>query len=188
MISPTTAAAILWGVWILGWVLSSGITAKTIREPGTSQLTYSLFIWAGALLLFFHPTSLGSLNRPLLARKVWLSWTGVALVMIGLGFAAWARFHLGRLWSSRVTLKEHHTIVRTGPYAIVRHPIYTGLVIALLGTALTQITVAALFGMVLLIVGLIFKLRQEEQLLTEHFGAAYADYRKEVRGLIPYIW
>jgi protein-S-isoprenylcysteine O-methyltransferase Ste14 len=189
MILPTTAAAIIWGVWLLGWLLSASITGKTVRqESGTSQLAYSIFIWVGAILLFFHPTTLGSLNRPLLTSMGWLSWSGVALVLIGLGFAGWARFHLGRLWSGRVTLKENHTIVRTGPYGMVRHPIYTGLVIALVGTALSQITVVALFGMVLLIVGLLLKIGQEERLLTGHFGGAYDVYRREVRGLIPYIW
>jgi protein-S-isoprenylcysteine O-methyltransferase Ste14 len=134
-----------------------------------------------------HPRGSSGFLRPLLTSTT-LSWTGVALVAIGLGFSVWARVHLGRLWSSRVTLKEGHTIVRTGPYGIVRHPIYTGLVVAITGTLLTGITLAALAGVVLITIGFIIKLRQEEQLLTDHFGAAYDAYRAEVRGLIPYIW
>lgn len=189
MISPTTTTATLWGIWLIGWMLSAFITGKTVREQsGSSQLAYSIFIWIGAILLFFHPSSLASLTRPPLTRKAWISWLGVALVAIGLSFAVWARVHLGKLWSGRVTLKQDHTIVRSGPYGIVRHPIYTGLVLALVGTALTQITVAALIGMVLLIIGLIIKIQQEERLLTGHFGAAYDQYRADVRGLIPYVW
>ena len=107
---------------------------------------------------------------------------------IGLGLAGWARFHLGRFWSGRVTLKEDHAIIRTGPYRIVRHPIYTGLVMAIAGTGLAQSTVAALAGLVLIVIGLIIKIRQEEQLLTDHFGAAYEAYRTDVRALIPYVW
>ncbi len=139
MVSPTTTTATLWGIWLLGWLISARATAKTVVEqPGTSLLAYSVFIWAGAILLFFHPGSLDALMRPWFPRKIWIIWTGVGLVAIGLGFAAWARLHLGRLWSGRVTLKEHHQIIRTGPYAFVRHPIYTGLVLALVGTALAK--------------------------------------------------
>ena len=120
----------------------------------------------GALLLFFRPRGLGGLMQPLL-RTPWIGWAGAALVAIGLGFAGWARFHLGRLWSGRVTLKEDHAIIRTGPYGIVRHPIYTGLVLALVGTGLAQGTVPALAGLVLIVIGLLIKIRQEERLLTD---------------------
>jgi len=112
----------------------------------------------------------------------------VGLVVVGLGFSGWARLHLGRLWSGRVTLKENHEIVRSGPYTFVRHPIYTGLVLAIVGTALTQITLAAIAGLVLATIGLMIKIRQEERLLTEHFGATYESYQRNVRALIPYVW
>ena len=87
-----------------------------------------------------------------------------------------------------MTLKEDHTIIQTGPYSFVRHPIYTGLLIAVVGTLLTEITLAAIAGAVVLTIGLIMKIRQEERLLTNHFGAAYDDYRIQVAGLIPYVW
>jgi protein-S-isoprenylcysteine O-methyltransferase Ste14 len=188
MISPTSAMATLWGIWLLGWLITAGATAKTVAEQSpSSRLTHSLFVSIGALLLFFRPRSLDSLMRPLL-RAPWTSWAGVVLVAIGLAFASWARFHLGRLWSGRVTLKEDHAIIRSGPYGIVRHPIYTGLLLAFAGTALARMTLATLAGFVLIVIGLIIKIRQEEQLLTDHFGAAYDAYRAEVRALIPYVW
>jgi len=188
MIAPTTTIATLWGVWLLGWLITARATARTVVEQsGSSRLGHSLFTWIGALLVFFRPSGLGGLMRPLLSTP-WISWAGVALVAIGLGLAGWARFHLGRFWSGRVTLKEDHAIIRTGPYRIVRHPIYTGLVMAIAGTGLAQSTVAALAGLVLIVIGLIIKIRQEEQLLTDHFGAAYEAYRTDVRALIPYVW
>jgi len=172
-----------------GWLISARATAKTVREqPGSSLLAYSLFTWSGALLVFFHPIGPNVLLRPLLPDKIWISWTGVGLVVVGLGFSGWARLHLGRLWSGRVTLKENHEIVRSGPYTFVRHPIYTGLVLAIVGTALTQITLAAIAGLVLATIGLMIKIRQEERLLTEHFGATYESYQRNVRALIPYVW
>ncbi len=189
MISPTTTIATFWGIWLLGWVISARATAKTaVEQSVSSRLTHSLFIWIGALLIFVRSSSFGGLSRPLFARGSWIGWVDVAVVAIGLGLAGWARFHLGRLWSGTVTLKEEHAIIRTGPYGVVRHPIYTGLVLAFAGTALAQTTLAALLGFVLVVIGLIIKIRQEERLLTDHFGAAYDAYRANVRALIPYVW
>ena len=188
MISPTTTIATLWGIWLLGWLISAGATARTaVEQSVSSRLSHSLFIWVGALLLFFRPSGLDGLMRPLL-HMAWVSWAGVGFVAIGLGFAGWARFHLGRFWSGRVTLKEDHAIIRTGPYGIVRHPIYTGLLLAFAGTALAQTTLAALVGLVLVVIGLTIKIRQEEQLLTDHFGPAYDAYRADVHALVPYVW
>ena len=188
MISPATTVSTLWGVWLLGWLLSAVSTRKTVAEQSSSaRIGHSLFVWVGAGLLFFHPRSLPALMQPLI-RETWISWVGVALAATGLGFAGWARIHLGRLWSGRVTLKEDHTIVRTGPYGLVRHPIYTGLLLALVGTVLAQVTVAAIAGLALLAIGFLIKMRQEERLLTGHFGAAYEAYRGDVATLIPYVW
>jgi protein-S-isoprenylcysteine O-methyltransferase Ste14 len=110
------------------------------------------------------------------------------MTIAGLLFTVWARVILGRMWSGRITLKEDHTLVQRGPYALARHPIYTGLLVALLGTMLARPTVASLLGVVTITVGLVFKLRQEERLLAGHFGPAYAAYRQKVKGLIPFIW
>jgi protein-S-isoprenylcysteine O-methyltransferase Ste14 len=187
-VSPATTVAALWIIWFIAWLISASATAKTVAAPSrSSQREYRLFTWTGAFLLFFHPRASSGLVRPLLSSTA-LSWIGVALVAIGLGFAGWARVHLGRLWSGRVTLKEGHSIVRTGPYGFVRHPIYTGIVTAIIGTLLTGVTFAAMAGVVLITLGFIIKIRQEETLLTDHFGAAYDTYRAEVRTLIPYVW
>ena len=185
----TNYVALLWGIWLAGWVISSGATAKTVfQAPRTSQLAHSLFVSAGALLLFFHPSNLAPFRHHLFSSPGWVGWLPVALVAIGLGFAGWARYHLGRMWSGRVTLKENHAIIRTGPYAIVRHPIYTGLFVALIGSFLADPTLASVAGLGLLTIGLLIKIGQEEELLTEHFGDSYDSYRRNVSTLIPYVW
>ena len=189
MISPTTAAFTIWVAWLAVWLITARLTAATVEEQsGPSRLLHLAFIWVGAILLFFHPRSAGALLQPLFTASATLSWLGVALVAAGLGFASWARFHLGQMWSGTVTLKQDHRIIRTGPYRLVRHPIYTGLVLALAGTALTDLTSAAMIGLVLISGGLIIKFRQEENLLARHFGAAYDNYRRAVKALVPYIW
>ena len=113
---------------------------------------------------------------------------GLALTILGLAFAVWARIHLGRFWSGRVTLKEDHKLIRSGPYAFVRHPIYTGLLTAGSGTVLARGTLAALVGLALIGLAFWMKIRAEENLLTSHFGETYREYRRQVAALIPFLW
>lgn len=187
MPTPTTITSALWLAWLAGWMAAARSTARTLaRQSSGSRLAHSAFFWAGAALLFFlHPGRLGALLSPLLPPTGWVAWSGVALTLFGLGFTVWARMHLGRLWSGAVTVKVEHTLVRTGPYAWTRHPIYTGLLLALTGTTMVRGTLAALAGSALLVVGILLKIRQEERLLTRHFGAEYRSYRAEVPALVP---
>jgi len=185
MVSPTTSVSVLWSVWLAGWLLSAGWTARTVSQQAPmAKLAHSALIVGGAALLFLK-LGPGFFRRPLLPNSGWIGWGGVALVATGLGFAAWARVHLGRFWSGDVTLKEGHAIVRTGPYALTRHPIYTGLLLAVAGTALVRGTLASLAGLFLFVLGVIVKSRQEEQLLIAHFGDAYRSYQDDVSALIP---
>ena len=109
-----------------------------------------------------------------------------ALTLAGILFAWWARIHIGRLWSGSITRKEGHHVVDTGPYALVRHPIYTGLIFALLATAAAQATANALAGAALLSFGFWLKARAEEHFLTAELGAdAYGAYRRRVPMLVP---
>jgi protein-S-isoprenylcysteine O-methyltransferase Ste14 len=104
---------------------------------------------------------------------------------VGLGFAIWARVQIGRFWSGTVALKAEHALIRGGPYAITRHPIYSGLLLALIGTAITRDSRAAFLGLPLVFAGLFVKLKQEERLLLDRFGPEYEKYRAEVPALIP---
>ena len=110
------------------------------------------------------------------------------LATLGFAFTWWARIHLGRFWSAAVTLKADHTLIRSGPYAITRHPIYTGLLLAVLATALARGSLSGLLGFGLILLGLVLKLRQEEQFLNTQFGSAYDAYKKDVPALIPRLW
>ncbi|MFL5636306.1 MAG: methyltransferase family protein [Gemmatimonadaceae bacterium] len=189
MISPLSTIQALWVVWLLGWLLAAVSTAKTIaHESAASRLTYSAFTWAGAYMLFAQSNVLGFLLHPLYPSRNWISWTGAALVAIGLSVAVWARVYLGKLWSGTVTLKAQHTIIRSGPYGAVRHPIYSGLLLAVIGTAIVRGTRGSLVGVVLMGVAVVLKLRREERFLTEHLGAEYQSYQRDVPALIPRLW
>ncbi|HZI89483.1 MAG TPA: isoprenylcysteine carboxylmethyltransferase family protein [Candidatus Polarisedimenticolia bacterium] len=119
------------------------------------------------------------------SRSVGTAWIGFLITFLGMALTWWARVYLGRNWSGTVTLKEGHELVRTGPYRLTRHPIYTGLILALAGTALARDTVGGWLGLGLIVLGFVLKLRGEERLLTEHFGEAYRAYQAEVPQLIP---
>ncbi len=178
---------VLWVLWAAGWAVGALFAGRTReRQSAASFLAYVVPTWFGVLLLFFLPQRrLGVLGRPLPAFGAALDWVGVALVLAGLAFAAWARISLGRLWSGTVTIKEEHAIVRAGPYGLVRHPIYSGMILALTGTALVRDDLAAIAGLAGIVLGLALKVRQEERLLEEHFGAAYRAYRADVPAFVP---
>jgi len=106
----------------------------------------------------------------------------------GIFFAWWARIHLGRLWSGSITRKEGHHVVDTGPYGLVRHPIYTGLIGATIATATAAATVTAVVGAVLITFGMWLKARTEERFLTEELGPeAYTAYQRRVPMLVPFV-
>jgi protein-S-isoprenylcysteine O-methyltransferase Ste14 len=111
--------------------------------------------------------------------------TGLAFTVAGLCFAVWARMHLGKYWSGRITLKENHRIIQTGPYAWVRHPIYSGLILALFGTAITLGTIPAFAGFAFMLISFVRKLKIEETWLRSQFGAEYEAYQNRVKALIP---
>ncbi|HSQ32549.1 MAG TPA: isoprenylcysteine carboxylmethyltransferase family protein [Gemmatimonadaceae bacterium] len=122
-----------------------------------------------------------------LGADAWLAWTLVGVAALGFAFTWWARVHLGRLWSSTVSRKADHHVVSTGPYAIVRHPIYTGILLAMLATALLRGTAAAFVGVAWLIVGFNLKARLEESFLRSELGEeTYGAYASRVPMLIPF--
>jgi protein-S-isoprenylcysteine O-methyltransferase Ste14 len=112
---------------------------------------------------------------------------GIFITILGLGFAVWARMHLGRNWSGRPGIKVDHKLIRTGPYTFVRNPIYTGILFGYAGTAIVIGEFWAFLLILFVLAVLLGKIRAEEKFLLEEFGEAYVQYRKEVKGLIPYL-
>ena len=143
----------LWVAWLAAWWLAAIRTKRTLRRESLgSRLTYTVPLWIAAWLLASSRVPTVALNARFVPRANWLYATSVVLVVVGLGFAAWARVYLGRNWSAAVTLKHDHELIRSGPYRWVRNPIYTGILIALAGSALARgqwsgvLAVAIAFG------------------------------------------
>src|SRR6202034_329087 len=138
IIGPRTVFAVIWIAWIVSWLAAAFWASRTQkRASGFDAVIYRVAILAGAVLL-----------TPWAARKLQMmplwnvglsgAYGLAALTLAGLAFTWWARIHLGRLWSGTITRKENHRVVDTGPYALVRHPIYTGLVLSIVATAAAQ--------------------------------------------------
>ncbi len=174
-----------WTLWLAYWVLSAGGTKATARMEESRSRTYqALPLIAGGMLISCPAPSLAAFN-PDWSVVHSLQWVGFAVAVVGLLFSAWGRIHLGTNWSVSVTLKENHELVRTGPYRVVRHPIYTGCLLALAGDVLIGGEWRGVVGLLLIFASLFYKVRKEEHWLTEYFGGSYQRYSKEVAALIP---
>jgi protein-S-isoprenylcysteine O-methyltransferase len=181
--------AIIWTVFWVLWVLPAVFGKRTVRRQATGSRILQLVLLLVAYVLIVNG-ALGWdwLNQRLAPEGKTSTAVGYGLLLAGMAFAGWARLFLGSNWSSNVTLKEDHTLVRSGPYRIVRHPIYTGLLVALLGTAIAVGELRCFLGVVLAAIAWKVKSVSEETLMMQQFGEQYASYRKEVKGLVPYLW
>ena len=164
-----------WIVFLLVWVAGALATKRTKRiQSGASRFRHSLIFALGALLLLFpRKVHVGVLHARFVPRTPAIAALGLALTVAGTAIAIWARVCLGRNWSGRVTIKEGHELVRSGPYRFVRHPIYAGMLLALAGLATGIGEVHALFGVVVMAAGFRVKSRLEEKFMREQFGEQY---------------
>jgi protein-S-isoprenylcysteine O-methyltransferase Ste14 len=177
----------LWSGWGLYWILSALHNKATQRrESLASRLAHLLPLALGGTLIASPRTACSALAWRLWPPSLAADGLGVALVIAGLAFAIWARVHLGGNWSGTVTIKQGHELIRSGPYAYVRHPIYTGLLAALFGTTVASGTVHAALGLAIIAVALWRKSRIEEGFMREIFPDAYPRYSAEVPALLPF--
>jgi len=183
-ITPLQIDFWIWTVTLAYWFASAPFTHKTRqRETWPKQLRHAIPFYL-ALYLVFAKRSLGPLDYTLYQTSS-IEWLGTLVTCAGVAFAFWARFTIGRNWDGYVTLKHGHRLIRTGPYAIVRHPIYTGFVVAFFGSALSAARIDAFVGVAIVTVSFVHKVRQEETLLTGEFGQAYLDFTRNVPALVP---
>ena len=185
---PTQLLAIIWVLWVISWVVASFWSGQTKKHVMTwESLKYRFPILAGAIL-FLPLTGKILGEKPLWQFGNLGIYVLACLVLAGISFTWWARIHLGRFWSNAITHKEGHQVIDTGPYGLVRHPIYTGLIFGMLVTGVAVGTVTAMLGAVLISLGMSLKARMEEGFLTAELGAdAYGSYCRRVPMLIPFL-
>ena len=193
---PDEAIYVPWTVWAVSWMLAAAWANRTAnRPPIGSQAPYRFITFVGFVLLLFYVVhrSHGQVYLTYKYAPLWTlpdeaKWAMVGVAAFGFLFCWWARIHLGVLWSGSITRKEGHRVVDTGPYAIVRHPIYTGIIIAAFATMAVRGTAAAIAGTALIMLGYWMKGRLEERFLRGELGAeAYDAYARKTAMLIPFV-
>jgi protein-S-isoprenylcysteine O-methyltransferase Ste14 len=183
---PGTAIVLLWLIWVVSWLAAAFWADPAAKRVNLrAEMRYRAVMALGAIL-FLLPAHDYYGRLRLWSPGLAVAWVCVALIAVGLAFSWWARLHLGRLWSGNITAKAEHHVVDTGPYGLVRHPIYTGLLLAILATMAAKGIVWGVAGAALLTIGIIMKARLEERFLRGELGSAYDDYAKRVPMLVPF--
>jgi protein-S-isoprenylcysteine O-methyltransferase Ste14 len=178
---------VLWLIGAVYWIVAAP-SAKTVRrrEPLATRLPFLVQMVITAVLLWPH-TWPGWLDMKVVGGGWYRFWIAVALVALGLALAIWARRALGDNWSGTVTVKEGHELVQNGPYRRIRHPIYSGILLMILGTGLAGGHVHGLLAFPIALVALWLRSRMEETWMVAEFGERYESYRKTSRAIIPFI-
>jgi protein-S-isoprenylcysteine O-methyltransferase Ste14 len=187
-----TVLYIIAGEWIafmvfifsLGFVYGGKTEQVSKWYIRQSVLVFILAILAIIVIRLFGP---GILLLQVIPDTVLTGVAGVTITTAGLAFATWSRIHLGKFWSSMVLIKAGHHLIRTGPYRIVRNPMYAGMLAALVGAVVAIGDLMAFVVVGIIIIGLWMKIKAEEEILQETFGEEYTRFKREVKALIPYI-
>lgn len=172
----------LWIAFYIYWLISAFRAKKNIRVNRSHHLIRSIAIIILIILIFkihkLHQLATLTFAPPLV---------GLIITACGLGFAVWARIYLGRNWGVPMSIKENPELITSGPYRFVRHPIYSGILLAIFGTALAS---AAIWFLLCIILGIYFSYSatQEEKNLTKLFPEQYPEYKKKTKKLIPFVW
>jgi protein-S-isoprenylcysteine O-methyltransferase Ste14 len=187
--TPESTITGLWVAWLASWMVAAFWSNRTEKRGGVAaELAFRIPFWVGGILLlapfpdlhFYAQVQLWHLDAA-------MNWILVALTGSGFLFVWWARIHLGRLWSAWMTKKAGHHVVDTGPYRLVRHPIYSGLIFASFATAIEKGTSFALLGAAILTFAFYTKARREERFLRVELGeGAYDAYARKTAMLVPF--
>lgn len=173
-----------WVAWMIYWLTMAFTAKRTVERRGPLR---DRLLGAAVVAVWLLIASAGGVRSQLWETQVALGIVTDCIFLAGAAFTIWARITLGRNWSPEVAFKQDQELIERGPYAIVRHPIYTGLLVMALGTAINYGQASGFVLFALLSVGAWLKSRQEEKLMTDHFPDAYPAYRHRVRALIPFV-
>jgi protein-S-isoprenylcysteine O-methyltransferase Ste14 len=174
-----TAIVVVWVLFWIYWLISAAGAKEGSRTRRTRPPGLLIVVLAFVLLRVFRAGSL-AVHNPILQA------VGAILLVCGLGLAVWARIYLGRNWGMPMTQKAEPELVTSGPYSYVRHPIYSGILLAVLGTSLAT----EIYWLIALVVWgtyFIYSARVEEKIMTASFPATYPSYRTRTKMLIPFL-
>jgi len=175
-----------WIIFCVYWALGALKTRRTVTtESFVARARHLILEISGFALLFGGFMDIGALGERVFRRTYAISIAGVALTWFGIALAMWARWHLGQYWSGRITLKEDHKLIRTGPYAHFRHPIYSGIILAALGAVLAIDKWRCVAGFAAIVLAYFIKGKREESVLAAQFGEEFEEHCRQTGFLIP---
>jgi protein-S-isoprenylcysteine O-methyltransferase Ste14 len=178
-----------WIIFILDWSISALFVKKSLTKQGPGWVIWRVVL-ALIVIVFVRFDKSGALSFFRFSFQSFFSFLipGSVLTVLGLFGAVWARFYLGRNWSGYATYKENQTLVTTGPYRYVRHPIYTSMILMFIGTILYYGALFISIFFVILGISFILRTRKEEEIMIKLFGEKYTEYMKRTKRLIPFIY
>lgn len=175
-----------WIIWVVWWlVAATRVNRMKQREPVHEWVLRWVVMIAAFELLFHRGPFMGVLNQRFVPHSDVVLDIGAVLTCAGLAFSIWARQHIGRYWSSSVSIRADHQLIRTGPYSRIRHPIYTGILVGLAGTLLADGHYAAILAFLIVLAGLSWKALREENLLKGEFGPAFEEHKRATGFFLP---
>ncbi|MBV8865040.1 MAG: isoprenylcysteine carboxylmethyltransferase family protein [Acidobacteriaceae bacterium] len=185
----SVALKITWAIFVIVWIIGAFTSKRSLRRQSwASRFGMVAVAILEYLLLFWGASYFGFAYQRFLPDSTIYLWVGQFMTIAGVAFAIWARVTLGQNWSGIVTVKQDHELIRTGPYRLVRHPIYTGITLAVFGTAMFDGEIRSIILMVAMLSVLTQKMKIEEQFMNEQFGSEYAGYRQKTKALVPFLW
>lgn len=179
-------AEFAWFVFLIYWFVSARKLKAVKRHEPRGERLVQMALMAGAYVLLFEDRlGYGWLGSRFLPVSAVIGAIGVAVTGVGIAIALWARWHLGENWSAMVTLKEGHELIRSGPYGWVRHPIYTGMLVAFAGTAMALGEYRGLISLGIAVTILYGKAKKEERFLAEEFGERFSEHAHQTGMFLP---
>jgi len=174
---------------LIVWLALTFTNKRTAKREGLfGQLIVLIFLFIGFAFVF-DPNISFLIFRYSFTVTPFIGWAGVFITACGVALAIWARFIIGRNWSgAEITLKKDHKLVTAGAYGIVRHPIYTGILLSAIGTMIAKGTPGDLIGIAFLLFAFLIRIPKEERFMKEQFPAEYPSYMSRVKTLIPFVW
>jgi protein-S-isoprenylcysteine O-methyltransferase Ste14 len=183
---PAYAVQLPWLIFVAYWFFASlGVNKMERAEPRGEVAARVLVMAAAFYFLYDNDPRFGILNRQFIPERDGVFAAGSALTYAGVAFAIWARYHIAQYWSASVALRAGHQLIRTGPYAWIRHPIYTGMLLAVFGTALAIGRYRALVAFAIVLACFVWKSKREERLLASQFGPAFDEHRRHTGFFLP---
>ena len=185
---PIRIIAACWISFSVIWLLAAAFTKRSVyRESRAQRLRYWILLVIAYLLLTRGHRLPYPFNVRFIPALEVVQWMAVILCIAGVAFCVWARATLGRNWSGNITLKEGHELIERGPYRLVRHPIYTGMMAMILATAITYGYLGGIVAVLLAFVSFWIKLSDEEKLMLQQFPDQYRSYQQRVKRIIPFV-